>query len=153
MAKLERLLNWRMFREYSGGLMAELCSHHINVVNWMLDALPLKVTGFGGIDYWQDGRETFDNVNTLFEYPDGVKASFQAITTNAFEDVSMIFMGTEGTITLKKEEGQVAHFYSEPKRVKEELAKEGVKSVDAITSASRRAWARGEAIPIEVSTG
>lgn len=147
--KYEHLLNWRMYREYSGGLMAELCSHHINVVNWFLSALPLKVTGFGGIDYWKDGRETYDNVTAIFEYPGGVKATFQAITTNAFENVSMIFMGTEGTITLQKEEGQIAHFYAEPKQVEKIMAEES-ESVEAITSATRRAWAGSEAIPITV---
>jgi predicted dehydrogenase len=149
--KLERLLNWRMYWEYSGGLMAELCSHHINIVNWVLGALPLKVTGFGGINYWKDGRETFDNVNTIFEYPNGVKATFQSITTNAWEDVSMVFMGTEGTIEIKKEEGHTAHFYAERKKVEAELTAEEIGKLDAISSATRRAWARGEAIPIEVT--
>jgi predicted dehydrogenase len=148
--KYERLLNWRMYREYSGGLIAELCSHHINVVNWYLGSLPVKVTGFGGIDYWKDGRETYDNVNTIFEYPGGIKAVFQAITTNAFEDVAMVFMGTDGTITFQKEEGQLVHFYAEPRKVKAELTEEELKSVDTITSATRRAWARSEAIPITV---
>jgi predicted dehydrogenase len=147
--KFERLLNWRMYREYSGGLTAELCSHHINVVNWYLNALPEKVTGFGGIDYWKDGRETYDNVTTIFEYPGGIKATFQAITTNAFEDVSMIFMGTEGTIVLHKEEGQEANYYAEPKQVKK-ILQETEETVEAITSATRRAWARSEAIPITV---
>ena len=148
--KLERILNWRMYREYSGGLMAELCSHHINIVNWLLGAVPEKVTGFGGIDYWKDGRETYDNVNTIFQYPGGIKASFQAITSNAFENVSVVIMGTEGTITINKEEGQVAHFYSEPSKVKQELDDEELQKVDAITSATLKAWARSEPIPIEV---
>ena len=147
---LERLLNWRMYRVFSGGLMAELCSHHINITNWMLGALPVKITGFGGIDYWKDGRETYDNVNTIFEYPGGVKASFQAITTNAFENVSVVIMGTGGTIVIEKEEGQVAHFYSEPSKVKQELSDEELQAVDAITSATRKAWARSEPIPITV---
>lgn len=148
--KFERLLNWRMYREYSGGLMAELCSHHINVVNWVLDAVPQRITGFGGNSYWKDGRETYDNVNTIFEYPTGIKASFQSTITNSWEDVAIIFMGTEGTITLRKEEGQVAHFYAEPKKVEQILSAQGVASVDAISSATRRAWARSEALPIEV---
>lgn len=147
----ERLLNWRMYREYSGGLMAELCSHHVNIVNWVLGAVPVKVSGMGGIDYWQDGRETYDNVSAMFEYPGGIKASFQAITTNAFENVSMIFMGTEGTIELKKEEGHVANFYAERKRVEAVLSQEEIGKLDAITSATRKAWARGEAIPITVA--
>jgi predicted dehydrogenase len=148
--KLERLLNWRMYREYSGGLMAELCSHHINIVNWLLDKVPERIIGVGGIDYYKDGRETYDNVNTIFEYPGGVKASFQAIMTNAFEDVSIVVMGTEGTITIENEEGQVAHFYSEKAKVEKELSEEELKSVDAISSATERAWVKGEPIPITV---
>ena len=32
--KFERLINWRMYKEYSGGLLAELASHQIDVANW-----------------------------------------------------------------------------------------------------------------------
>lgn len=147
---MERQLNWRMYREYSGGLMAELCSHHINISNWLLNSVPEKVMGFGGIDYWKDGRETYDNVNTIFEYPGGIKASFQAITTNAYEDCSVIVMGTEGTIVLKNQENQLAHFISEKPKVEKELSAEKLENVDAVSSATRKAWARGEAIAIEV---
>ena len=59
-------------------------------------------------------------------------------------------MGTEGTIPIEKEAGQVAHFYSERAKVEKELSEEELKSVDSITSATQRAWARGEPIPIEV---
>jgi len=148
--KMERLLNWRMYREYSGGLMAELCSHHINIVNWLLDAQPIKISGFGGIDFWKDGRETYDNVNTIFEYPGGVKASFQAITTNAYENTSIVIMGTEGTIVIEKEEGQIAHYYSEPSKVKIHASEGELQNADAISSATRKAWVRSEPIPIEV---
>jgi predicted dehydrogenase len=148
--KMERLINWRMYREYSGGLMAELCSHHINIVNWMLNASPVKILGLGGIDFWKDGRETYDNVNTIFEYPGGVKASFQAITTNAYENTTIVIMGTEGTIVIEKEEGQIAHYYSEPTKVKMALSDEELQEVDTITSATRKAWARSEPIPITV---
>jgi len=139
-----------MYWEYSGGLMAELCSHHLNVANWILGAPPLKIAGFGGIDYWKDGRETFDNVCALCEYPNGVKAMFSSITTNAHEGVCLQFMGTKGTIEITKEEGQIAVFFAEPKAVQVELSRESVPSIDAITSATKKAWARGEAVPIVV---
>lgn len=54
--KLEKAINWRMYREFSGGLLAELCSHQIDFTNWVLDETPEKVMGVGGIDYWKDGR-------------------------------------------------------------------------------------------------
>tara|TARA_R110002049_G_scaffold262086_2_gene438182 strand:- start:1160 stop:1891 length:732 start_codon:yes stop_codon:yes gene_type:complete len=39
---LERAINWRMYREYSGGLVAELCSHQIDFVHWVLGENPKK---------------------------------------------------------------------------------------------------------------
>ena len=144
--KLERLINWRMYREYSGGLMAELCSHHIDITNWILGAHPQKVTGFGGIDYWKDGRETYDNVNTLFEYPGGVKAIFTSITTNATYGISLQYMGILGTIEILKEEGQEALFYAE----KQLIEREKDEKIDGYTSATRQAWERGEGVPIKI---
>ena len=38
--KFERLINWRMYKEYSGGMMAELTSHQIDVANWAFGAEP-----------------------------------------------------------------------------------------------------------------
>jgi predicted dehydrogenase len=148
---LERLINWRMYWEYSGGLMAELCSHHIDVANWMLDSHPLKVTGFGGIDYWKDGRETFDNVNTIFEYPGGVKAIFTSITTNAHYGVTLQYMGTLGTIEIRNEEGQKSVFFAEPRLVaKEEETKTKTGSYEAVTGATFQTWKEGKPVDIKV---
>lgn len=101
--KLERLLNWRLYKAYSRGLMAELGSHQIDVVNWFLGATPLSVCGYGGIDYWKDGREVFDNVNLLFEYPNGVKLIYTSITTNAYDGYGEWFFGDKGTLVLTNE--------------------------------------------------
>ena len=58
-----------MYREYSYGLLAELSAHQIDFANWILDETPKRAVGFGGINYWKDGRETYDNtkvfMNTL----------------------------------------------------------------------------------------
>jgi len=77
---LERAINWRMYREYSGGLTAELSSHQIDFVNWVLGENPNKIMGTGGVDYWKDGRETYDNTHLIYEYPSGVKATFRCLT-------------------------------------------------------------------------
>ena len=98
--KLERRINWRMYREYSAGLMAELGTHQLDIANWILKSRPIKVTGFGGIDYWKDGRETYDNAHLIYEYPNGVKVHYSAITTNAHYGASEQIMGDEGTMEL-----------------------------------------------------
>lgn len=98
--KFERLINWRMYREYSGGLMAELASHQIDVANWAIGAEPVSVVGMGGIDYWKDGRETCDNVQVVFEYPQGQKMVFTSILSNAHYGFQEQIMGDRGTIEI-----------------------------------------------------
>ncbi len=98
--KYERLINWRMYWEYSQGLMAELASHQINVVSWYLGSGPVSVVGIGGIDYYKDGRETFDNVQAIFEYPGGVKLNYTSILYNQFDGCNETFMGDKGTLVL-----------------------------------------------------
>lgn len=139
--KLERLINWRMYREYSGGLVAELCSHQIDFVNWVLDATPIKVTGLGGIDYWKDGRETFDNIHLLYEYPKGIKAKFTSLTSNAMDDYKIKILGDKGTIVLDYNK---AWFYPEGKEDKE------LGNVDGVAGATVK-WKDGKGIPIEVN--
>ena len=97
---LEHLINWRMYKRYSGGLMCELGSHMIEICNLILGASPSAVTGLGGIDYWKDGRETFDNVVVVYTYPAGQKVTFSSTTTNAHDGERIVIMGTEGTIEM-----------------------------------------------------
>jgi predicted dehydrogenase len=107
-ARLERQINWRFYRAYSGGLMAELGSHAIDVADWMFGSPPEYVTGIGGIDYFKDGRETYDNVQLLFHYPKGQKLMYSAISTNSHLDLfggdrpefGEEIMGTGGTIQI-----------------------------------------------------
>jgi predicted dehydrogenase len=93
-------LNWRVYREYSGGLMAELGSHQVDVADWAFQSEPVAVSGVGGLDYWKDGRDIFDNVSVIFEYPEGRKFVFTSICNNAHLDFSEVIMGDEGTIEI-----------------------------------------------------
>lgn len=98
--KLERMINWRMHNEYSGGLTTELCSHKIYFINRVPKEAPEKISGFGGIDYWKDGRETFDNIQLQFQYPSDIDASFMCTTTNSFNGYQIKVLGSKGTIDM-----------------------------------------------------
>ncbi|MEM1134344.1 MAG: Gfo/Idh/MocA family oxidoreductase [Bacteroidota bacterium] len=139
--KLERQINWRMYREYSGGLMAELCSHQIDVVNWMLASYPKKVIGSGGINYWKDGRETYDNVHVIYEYPNDTKATFTSLTTNSHEDFSIKFYGTKATLEINRKNGQRGMIHPEP-------IKGANENVDGVSSATKMIYEKGDPIPI-----
>lgn len=112
--KWERVINWRMYKEYSGGLLAELTSHQLNIVNWMLGSVPERVAGFGGIDYWKDGRETYDNIHLIYDYPGGLKVSCTSLTTNAEMGFQMKFYGKNATIELTRENNYTARLFVEP---------------------------------------
>lgn len=99
--KWEKMINWRMYRKWSGGLTAELSSHQIDFCNWVMGDHIQKLTGFGGIDYWKDGRETFDNIHLTTEYANGVKARFTCLTNNAHNDYMITVRGTKGTFVIK----------------------------------------------------
>lgn len=107
----EHLLNWRLYKQYSEGLLAELGSHQITVANWFFDAVPETAFCTGGIYRFNDGREVFDHVYATFEYPGGRTASFSSIESNAFGDAYEMFTGTKGTLILTEE--TEAYLFSE----------------------------------------
>ena len=100
--KLDRIINWRMYREYCGGPLSELCAHEIDIVNYLLDAHPTKVVGMGGNNYWNDGRETYDNIRTIYEYPKGIKSSVTSILSNAYNDYNIRILGDKATLEIRR---------------------------------------------------
>lgn len=108
-AKYERLINWRMYKDYSGGLMAELASHQIDVANWAFKAEPLSVVATGGIDYWKDGRETCDNVEAIYEYSEGRKLLYSSILYNAHLGYDEQIMGDGGSLIITVGKGMYYH--------------------------------------------
>ena len=104
----ERAVNWRMYREYSGGLTAELSSHQMDILQWILDSPPRHITGTGGIDHWKDGRTTRDNTHLLVSHENGVVVSYTCMTTNDHGGFRMTFLGTRGTIVTTLNEAWVS---------------------------------------------
>ena len=109
--KFERLINWRMYKESSLGLMAELGSHHLNIINWLFDAVPESVVGSGGIDTYRDGRETNDNVQAIFRYPGGRTYTFSSFLDNAKIGHQLNIYGDKGTVEITPDS---TYFYYEP---------------------------------------
>jgi predicted dehydrogenase len=172
-AALERRLNWRLYRDTSGGLMAELGSHQMDVVNWLLKTTPKRVVAAGGIDYWRDGREVFDNIFCTYEYeipaaenngaekspgPRTVRVTYSSLGNNAFEGASELIEGTLGTLYLTASKGLL---YQEqngagPAAAKSGGATEAAASVTAgkTLKLSNDPWAfRGKPIEIEIAEG
>jgi len=136
--KMERAINWRMYREYCGGPLSELCAHQIDMVNYLLDAHPLKVTGMGGINYWKDGRDTYDNIRTIYEYPNGIKSACTSVLSNAYNGYSIRILGDKATVEIQREKAFIYAESTENKRG----------TVDGVTGATIEATTQGK--PVEI---
>ncbi|MFW5973733.1 MAG: Gfo/Idh/MocA family protein, partial [Bacteroidota bacterium] len=90
---LERKINWRMYTEYSAGLLTELGSHHFQVANWVKDSQPVSVVAKGAINYWKDGREVYDNVACIFMYPDDMPLIYDSMISNKHYGLQVQVMG------------------------------------------------------------
>jgi predicted dehydrogenase len=110
-AQLERLLNWRLYNQWSGGLFAELGSHQISFANTIFGSMPESVIASGGIDYWKDGREIADNVHATIRYPGGQTLQASYITTNRLDGAQERIFGTGGSIVLTHTD---ATYFKEP---------------------------------------
>src|SRR5258707_11524675 len=105
--------NWRLYKEYSGGLAAELASHQVDVADWLFGGSPEFVIGFGGLDTWKDGRDVFDNIQLIYQYPKGRKLTYSSISTNHHlpilnntrPEFGEVVMGTAGSLQLKARYG------------------------------------------------
>lgn len=140
-AALERQINWRMYKEYSGGLVAELMSHQIDFINWAFDTHPDEVFATGGIDVFKDGRETFDNAQVMFRYTGkhSMVGNFGATCGNSRDGYLFKIKGTLGTISLLTNEGV---FYPEKKLLNNK------ELVDGVTGATRIVWDKEGGTPI-----
>lgn len=120
--------NWRLFRKTSGGLAAELGSHHFDVADWMFGSQPEMVMGLGGLDTMHDGRDIYDNIQLIFKYPKGKKMIWSGSATTshlplfggARAEQGEMITGTQGTVHVTIGDGKmdpnppIAIWYKEP---------------------------------------
>jgi predicted dehydrogenase len=102
--KLEHLINWRLYRETSGGLGTELGSHHIDMANWVFGEQPESVMGTHSICVYHDGRTVGDNVQLVFNYSQGRRLVFSSITDNAKVGCQLWVYGTAGSVQITIED-------------------------------------------------
>jgi predicted dehydrogenase len=100
--ELERAINWRLYKESSGGLMMELACHQLEVCNWATNKMPDSVVGMGDIVYWKDGREVYDSVNVIYHYSNGVKIVYESLISNKFNGMEDQILGSKGTMEMAK---------------------------------------------------
>jgi predicted dehydrogenase len=139
-ASADELLNWRLFRRYSNGLMAERGSGLVSLTNWFLDAAPTAIQATGGIYSYKDGRDVDDHVYATLEYPNGRTATISLIQSNGFEGNYTQLMGTKGTLIIGNDQALLfAEQKSNPTKVEATKLKGSRPALDASASRSEEA--------------
>lgn len=144
--------NWRLFRKTSGGIAAELASHHFDVADWMFGSTPEMVMGLGGHDTIFDGRDIYDNIQLILKYPKGKRMVWSGSSTTshlplfggARPEQGEMICGTGGSIHITIGMGKMddnapyAIWYREPNppKVSTGNTKEGFKAGASYVSTS-----------------
>jgi predicted dehydrogenase len=93
------LYHFRWFWDYSGGQTTNLLAHDIDIVQWVMDKTPSRVSGMGGRYSLSGIGETPDVFEALFEYP-GFLASWSSRELAAGGGGGLEFYGTKGMLRL-----------------------------------------------------
>ncbi|HXG63507.1 MAG TPA: Gfo/Idh/MocA family oxidoreductase [Blastocatellia bacterium] len=100
-----QLRNWLYFTWLSGDHIVEQHVHNIDVVNWALNAHPVKATGMGGRQARTDPAygHIYDHFAVDFEYENGVHAmSMCRQIVGADNNVSEALVGTKGVCQVDR---------------------------------------------------
>jgi predicted dehydrogenase len=97
----EKELNWRLQKDISTGLVGEAGTQQIDTMHWFLNKKPVQVTGFGGVLFWQDGREVADTAQAVFQYSDGTLFNYEACIATSFDSEYEILYGSDAAVMLR----------------------------------------------------
>ncbi len=101
----QRYFEFRLYREYSGGIADQWMSHALDLVHFFMDEhAPRSVVAGGGVFAWHDGRENPDTFQALLEYPKGFLVSYSTSFGNDSDSFTRI-MGKKATLANVGGEG------------------------------------------------
>ena len=103
-AEREKLVNWRLSRATSSGLIGEIGIHALDQAGWFLNAHPVAVTGFGSTMLWKDdGRDVPDTVQVVIEFPGGVRMNYDASLATSFDTEFELLFGSDATVLMRED--------------------------------------------------
>ncbi len=112
-----RFFRWRNYKEYGTGAAGDLVIHQLTELHTVTDSLgPKSIFSMGALNYWKDGRDAYDLVNSMFVYEKTKNhPAFQFITRVNLADGAgggsrSRYIGTEGVIESTRNGFKINHF-------------------------------------------
>jgi myo-inositol 2-dehydrogenase / D-chiro-inositol 1-dehydrogenase len=92
--------HWYFFKWLSGDHIVEQSIHNLDVINWMLNAFPVRAHGTSSRRFRKDIGDIHDNFNLVYEYASSVTSNHTCIQVDGtLGDISETIRGTKGTFT------------------------------------------------------
>ena len=102
-----RFFRWRNYRDYGTAVAGDLFVHLLTGIHHATGALgPTRIAAMGGLRYWKDGRDVYDVIMGLLDYPEtDAHPGFTLSLQTDFEDgggggTMFRFVGTDGAISV-----------------------------------------------------
>jgi predicted dehydrogenase len=102
-----RFFRWRNYKDYGTGVAGDLFVHLITSLHTVTGATgPTRIFSLADLNFWKDGRDAYDLVTALMDYPKTDKhASFQFATrvnlaAGSGGNIHTRLVGTEGVLDI-----------------------------------------------------
>ena len=141
-----RFFRWRNYWDYGTAVAGDLFIHLLTGIHHATGAIgPTRVDAMGGRRYWEDGREVYDIIMGLLDYPETEShGGFTLSLCTDFEDgggpgTAFRFVGTDGVIDVSFKELNLTRMGIEHATPDQII--NGYNSVQTFSNAQQKAFA------------
>ncbi|MBX6358770.1 MAG: Gfo/Idh/MocA family oxidoreductase [Acidobacterium ailaaui] len=98
----ERFFQWRKWKDYGSGVAGDLFVHLFSGTHFITGANgPTRAMATGGLRYWKDGRDAYDVLLALFDYPQEFNLALRVnFVDGGEESEGFLFTGSEGQMAI-----------------------------------------------------
>jgi predicted dehydrogenase len=97
----EKFYHWRFFWDFGGGILTDLLTHWIDVIQWYMGQPAPKTATTTGELYRQQWQCP-DTITAVYEYPGDFAVTFTGALNTGIDDGGIEFRGTEATLKINR---------------------------------------------------
>ncbi|MGH9327862.1 MAG: Gfo/Idh/MocA family protein [Terriglobia bacterium] len=118
----EKYYHWRFFWDFGGGILTDLLTHWIDVIQWYMNQpAPMTATTTG--DLYLMKWQCPDTITAAYEYPGNFMVTYTGALNSSIDDGGIEFRGSKATLKIDRAHlavypqgvpNQPGKFYPEP---------------------------------------
>lgn len=98
---VEKYVWWRFYWDFGGGILTDLLTHWIDVIQWYLgDPAPKTATTTG--DLYLMNWQCPDTITAVYEFPSDFMVTFTGALNGGIDDGGIEFRGTDATLKIDR---------------------------------------------------